>query len=203
VNREQSLFLLCGFAFGLLVGAGVYRAFIEQPDLVAATPAGSTSQPNGATTSAAADSGAPMLAEIGALRRRLEEDPRDFAALVRLANLYHDASMFDEAIGYYERALEIQPTMPDLLTDLGICYRAKQEYERALELFDRALEIDPNHWQSLFNIVIVAGFDLGRYDRADQALQRMEGLDPQPPRIGELRQALEQRRARANGGAEG
>jgi len=51
----------------------------------------------------------------------------------------------------------------------------------------------------LFNIAIVAGFDLGEWDRADAALDAMQGMSPPPPRLGELREALNKARAEAEG----
>ena len=44
----------------------------------------------------------------------------------------------------------------------------------------------------------MAGFDLGRFDQADEALERLQTVNPEAPRIEELRRALVQ--ARAEGG---
>jgi tetratricopeptide (TPR) repeat protein len=116
-----------------------------------------------------------------------------------LANIYHDAAMWDQAVGYYLRAIEITPGDPDLITDLGICYRGQRKFDEALAQFDRAQEINPDHWQSLFNTVVVAGFDVGQYDRAEAALQRMEAMQPQPPKTSELRDAIRKARAEKAG----
>ena len=146
------------------------------------------------------DGGAPMVAEINALKQRLQGNEKDVEALVRLANIHHDVGMWQQAIGYYERALVVQPGDPDLLTDMGICYRGTGSFDRAVELFAEAQELDPSHWPSLFNTVIVTGFDLGQFDRAMAALEAMEALEPQPPRLGELRHALEQARQQSTDG---
>ena len=47
-----------------------------------------------------------MMAEIRGLRQRLQDDPRDHQALVRLGNLYQDVSMFDQAIEHYHKAVD-------------------------------------------------------------------------------------------------
>ena len=44
-----------------------------------------------------------------------------------------------------------------------------------------AQKADPNHWKSLFNTAIVAGFDLGRLDLADKAVARLEQINPAAP----------------------
>ncbi len=149
------------------------------------------------------NSAAPMVAEINELKSRLQNRPDDVGALVRLANIYHDVSMWEQAITFYERALELRPDDPDVLTDAGTCFKGLGQFERALELFDRAREVAPEHWQSLFNKVVVAGFDLGRFDVAVAALEQLEAMDPPPPRTDQLRQALDRRMAGAGGGSGG
>ncbi len=133
-----------------------------------------------------------MMREIDALRRALEADPRDLAALTRLANLHNDAGMWTQAIAYYERALEVKPGDPDLLTDLGVCYREIRQPEKALRLFEQAQRSDPSHWQSLYNTVVVETFDFKRKGPALEALARLERLNPQAPNLAQLRQAAEQ-----------
>ena len=211
MNKENLAFLVGGLAFGFLLGYAVFTAVQTQPQLPAG-PTASTAQPSQQESPSGprapsqvgpsgAEGGAPMMREINGLKQMLQEDPQNIAALTRLANVYHDVAMWDQAVDYYQRVLEITPDDPDLITDLGICYRGQREFDKALVQFDRAHEINPNHWQSLFNMVIVAGFDLGQYDRAEIALQKMEVMQPKPPRTSELREALQ--KARATGAGEG
>ena len=131
-----------------------------------------------------------MVAEINALKRRLQEDPGDVRSATRLANIFHDAQMWDQAVMYYETAVELTPNDPDVLTDLGICYRGLQRFDDALDSFAKARSVNPEHWQSLFNTAVVAAFDLGDYDRALEALAPLEQLSPVPPQVTELKQAV-------------
>ena len=140
-----------------------------------------------------------MVGEINQLKRMVQDDPQNVAAFVRLGNLHYDVQMWDQAVGYYETAVELQPDNPDVMTDLGVCYRGLGQYEQALEMFEGPTSVKPDHHQSLFNVVIVAGFDLKQWDRADAALQSLEAMNPRPPRTDELRGALERERAAAGG----
>jgi len=208
MKKDQLAFLLGGLAFGLLFGFGAYHAWYAAPRVDGAKPfANPVAQPQanmpaaGPTTPSDGAAGqGPMVAQINDLKRQLQQDPNDFVALVRLGNLYFDVQMWTQAAGYYERAVAVRPDDADVLTDLGTTYRGMGQPDKALDAFTRASAADPAHYQSLFNTVIVAGFDLGQFDRAEQAMQALEGLTPRPPRLDELRRALDEARAQARSG---
>ena len=95
----------------------------------------------------------------------------------------HDAGMWPQATVLYERATRLAPDEPNLLTDLGICYQNQKMFDKALAEFERAQKADPSHWQSLYNTVIVAGFDLRRYDDAREGARKLEKIHPQAPNL--------------------
>lgn len=211
MQKDNVLFLLGGVVLGVLFALVAGHA-LERDPLAAvrdsagrelAGPAGPRAPTQVGNAAAPPPSGggaaAPMVAEINALKQSIQDDPTDVAAMVRLANLYHQVNMFDQAIPFYEMALERRPDDPDLLSDLGICYRSVQRAGDALAMFDRAQAANPDHWQSLFNIVVVAGFDLEDFDRADAAIRRLDAIDPPPPQLDELKRRLEEVRAGARG----
>jgi Tfp pilus assembly protein PilF len=133
---------------------------------------------------------APMTAEINALKERVQKDPNDVAAWTRLANLFQDAGMFEPAIEIYQRAVKLAPNDANLLTDLGICYQETKQFDKALEHLERAQKADPANWQSLYNIVVVAGLEMRRFDRADAAMARLQQIRPDAPNLAQLRDAL-------------
>ena len=200
MKRDQFLFLLGGLAFGILIGFGSYHAIHETPQLdgqasMAAPPAPRGPAAPTQTGGPNADGGAPMVARVNELKRMLQENPDDPQVLLALANIYYDAAMWEQAAGYYERVAAIEPT-PDLLTDLGVCYRGLQRFDEALDRFARAQSMDSGHWQSLFNTVVVAGFDKGDLETAREALASMEAMNPRPAelppeRLRQLRELLD------------
>jgi len=205
MKKDHLAFLLGGLAFGLLFGFGGYHTWFAAPRLDGSNPFANPvtktpTMPAAAPAPSQPAAGAPMVAEINELKRLVQQDPGNVAALVRLGNLHFDVQMWSQAAGYYEKAVEVEPNDADLLTDLGTAYRGMGQPDKALGAFARASAADPKHFQSLFNTVIVAGFDLGQFERAEQALQALEALTPPPPRLDELRHALEQARAQAGAG---
>lgn len=206
MKKDQLVFLLGGLAFGFLFGFGVFHTWYKAPNVdgqsrAEATPAAAmpTSAPPAGQPMGQANSAAPMVGEINELKRMIQDDPTNVAAFVRLGNLHYDVQMWQQAAGYYESAIELQPENPDVMTDLGVCYREQGQFEKALEMFEGANRLNPNHHQSLFNVVVVAGFDLQQWDRAEKALEALEAMNPKPPRIAELRAAIERQRAAAGG----
>ncbi len=201
MTREHLMFLFGGLAFGILIGFGSYHAIHTAPSLAQAPiGGGAVPAPQGppAPTQIGpnAEGGAPMVAMVNRLKRMLQESPNDDQVLLKLANLYHDAAMWEQAAGYYERVVELVAPNADTLTDLGVCYRGLRQFDEALAAFDRAHSLDPAHWQSLYNTVVVAGFDVKRLELALQALDAMESIDPRPSeldaaRLQRLREMLE------------
>lgn len=185
-------FLFGGLAFGFLLGFGLFRAIETRPGS-AGSPAATGEIPSVMGPAAATQTvggGAPMMAEINALKERVVKDPKDVQAWSRLANLYQDAGMFEAAVSFYQRASELAPNDANLLTDAAICYQELKQFDKALELLERAQKADPAHWQSLYNIVVVAGLQLGRFERADAALARLQQIHPDAPNLDQLRAAL-------------
>ena len=195
-------FLFGGLAFGFLLGFGLFRAIDTRPGQAASpaatneipTPMGPAAPMGSATPTPTSGGGAPMMAEINALKERVQKDPKDVQAWSRLANLYQDSGMFEPAIEFYQRASELLPNSANLLTDMGICYQQLKQFDKALELLERAQKADPANWQSLYNIVVVAGLDMRRFEQADAALARLQQVHPDAPNLAELREALNKAR---------
>ncbi len=192
MKREQLAFLIGGFAFGVLVGFGLAQKIADRPKAVAGAGA-----PAGTMQSAPAPStpsGAPMMEEIGRLRKVLAVDPNNVQALVKMANLYHDAQMFSQAVEFYQRAVRVQPDDPNVLTDLATCLGAVDRNQEALDILRRAQELDPGHWQSVFNTVIVAGIKMHDFKTADAAMEKLEKMPEARPHLPGLKEALERAR---------
>lgn len=195
MNKDQAIFFLAGILFGLVCGYVVaHQVHRPSPAMVAASTGPTHAAP------AAGAAGSPPQGEalmqqvaeqIAQLRSRVEANPRDGEALVGLGNLYSDAGKFEEAIAFYGRALEIDPDNPDVLSDLGVGYRNSGNPARAIEMFRRATRVRPDHWQSWLNISIVALFDLNDLGQAEEALARVEKLQPDLPNLKALRDHLQ------------
>jgi len=193
MNKENTIFAICGFVLGAIVGALALGPWIVRMQKESARPAAAaipvTAPPVAASTP---EAGAPVmnqvLQEIAELQEVLEKDPNNFDALVRLGNLYMDAVKWDRAAEFYARAVAVRKD-PDVVTDLGICYRQSGRPQQALELFDEVQRENPSHWQSAFNKAIALA-DLKRFEEARAIVAKLKKERPTDPQIDQLGAAL-------------
>ena len=191
MNKDHVRFLVSGILFGFLVGYVIAYA-VHEPRVVArASPVpaagnmgmsgGMPGGPAPAGPDAAGQGGDQMTAifeELNSLKAALEKDPRNLRALVRLADLYHQAAKFDQAIDYYRRALEVQPEDVEARNHMGVCLREVGKADEALAQFRTALTYDPKHWPTWLNLGVVALLDKRDLEEARRAFAKVEEFNP-------------------------
>jgi tetratricopeptide (TPR) repeat protein len=120
------------------------------------------------------------------LSRFVELRPDDSEAVLQLANIRFDNKEWDQAQELYARYLEKNPAEPNVLSDLGITYRELQQYDRAIEQFHKAQALAPDHWQALYNEVVVLAFNQKKFDAARQVLDKLQKMQPNNPDVSRL-----------------
>lgn len=128
--------------------------------------------------------GVTSSSELAALERSVAEGPADAAALTRLGYGYlerwretADASYLPRADEALARARRIAPRDPLVVTGLGSLALTRHEFGRALALGREARRLAPHNARPL-GIVGDALLELGRYDEAFAAFERMSALRP-------------------------
>ena len=181
MQRNPWLTMVLGVLVGLVLG---YVLAERQPvppgkalrlGVGAAAQAQNESLPEGhppidGASPAAAQRLRQQVAEIEAL---LADNPDDVGLMVAMGNVYFDAGSWPEARDWYEKSLLTVPGDPDILTDLAVVYRNLGQPQRAIELLDEALAAEPEHWQAIFNKVIVFQFDIHDHDQAATNLRTL------------------------------
>jgi len=133
------------------------------------------------------------MAQIQQLRDYVEKNPNDADAVRQLADLNFNISNWPRAQELYTHYLELKPNDPDVMTDLGISYRETQQYDKALDLFRRSKQVAPDHWQSLYNEVVVL-MDLKKNDEAGQVMAQLQKMQPGNPDVAKLAEAVARQR---------
>ncbi len=166
------------FVGGLMIGLVLGYVVAERqtvPPAVSLAPPSAASQPSVAQNPVS-QGGFEVERQVSQIRNLLANNPGDSSLLVALGNIYFDAKRWEEARLSYEEALETIPDDVNVLTDLAVVYRNIDNPERALEILAHVLELAPEHWQAVYNRVIVLHFDLHLHDEAVEALGVLEQL---------------------------
>lgn len=202
--RDHLLFLVAGLMIGFILAYAAFESIgSQQPARRApgaaepATGAGGAGQPPTETAPGGANFGMEQVQQLSAF---VQANPDNAEAVLQLANMNFDIRNWSRAVELYERYVTLEPEspeLPDVLSDLGICYRSQGQFQEALEAFDRAQVLSPDHWESLFNEVVVHAFDLGDFEAAEEGLERLRELSPDHPDVERLSEAVEQRRQAA------
>ena len=181
------------FVAGLMIGLVLGYVFAERQ---AVPPAVSLAPPSGTSVAPASQQAmmqnpvSPGAIEIennlAEIRNLLAQNPGEASLLVAMGNIYFDAQRWEEARLSYEEAIETIPEDVNVLTDLAVVYRNIGQPERALEILAEVIEIAPEHWQAVYNRVIVLHFDLHHHDQAVQALEALEQLAQSNSQIPDL-----------------
>ena len=165
-----------------LAGSAVLLALgLVLTGAVAGSPGGDAREQEQAPAGATA--AAPGTVE--ALQARLARLPGDYPGWATLGLLYvdrarttADPSWYAKAQQALDRSLEVQPDdNAAAMTGLASLQAAQHEFARAEQSARAALAIN-DHDATAYGVLADALTELGRYDEAAQALQRMADLDP-------------------------
>ena len=124
--------LMVGFAGGYLVATSV------GPDRGAGQAAGPTPQ-------------SQINPELAILGERLQRNPNDLEALLRLAHVHLDQGQNDAAKAMYQRVLQTDPRNAEAITHIGSVAAAEGRLDEALKRYDEALAIDPKYLHALWD----------------------------------------------------
>lgn len=227
MNKDNLLFAVVGILIGFLSGYLMEEAMdSRQPPraIPGQMAAGATGAPTGAmpglggpggpTPDMPGGGGSPMeiMRRLEELQQQLAQNPDNPELVLAVANESFDVAnqvpnpagsrpLWMQARDHYQRYLEMRPqdpNLPNVLSDLGVSHQELGEYDQALAMFRRAREVAPDHWQSLFNQVVVLAFNLKQFDQAQQVLEELRQAQPNNPDIQRLAAAVEEEQRKAS-----
>ena len=185
MSRDSIVYSVCSFLLGLILGSLLIGPRLAKPGGAPASPPASAAEGGGAPPS----NPMPIVRQqLATLKQTVDRDPRNFAALVQLGNMYMDAAKVPQAIDYYERALAVRDD-GNVRTDLGICYKQNGQLDKALAAFQKASADSPDQWQPLFNAAIVLG-EMRRFSEARAIVAKLNAMRPNDPEVQRLEAAL-------------
>lgn len=206
-------------AFGLMLGFVTAWLMFEKVTLrqppravpgqtVAGAPTGPQSGPGPAAPGGAPSGVQEDMNRVEQLQQQLQADPNNPDIILQLAHASYDLAqqvpnpagarpVWMQARDLYTRYVELRPQdpeLPNILSDLGVSYQELGEYDQALEIFRRVQGMAPDHWQSLYNQVVVLAFSKKEIDEAKKVLVELQRVQPNNPDVQRLAAAVEEQR---------
>ncbi len=90
--------------------------------------------------------------QLAVLEQAVQANPKDYQALVALANLYFDSDRYPEAEATYRRALGINGTDTNVRVDYGTMIFYQNRPIEAINEYLTALKADPSHVNAKVNL---------------------------------------------------
>jgi tetratricopeptide (TPR) repeat protein len=167
INLLLALILVAGFA---LVGCG------SDGD-----KSGKNKTSGGSYASKTPDAGQPIdhSESMGEYEARLKENPKDWQALSGIGDSYFGLRRFNEAIDYYKKALEVNPDDVDSYNDLGLSYHYMGNASEGLKYIEKGIEAKPFYQRIWLTKGFILAYGVGDMERAREAWEKTEGLDPE------------------------
>jgi tetratricopeptide (TPR) repeat protein len=214
VTKDNLIFA----AFGLLLGFVAAWLMFEKvtmrqpPRAVPGQQAavGAPAAPSaGAPGAGAPSAGAPLdMSRLEQLQQQVQANPDNPDMILALAHETYDIAqqvpnpagsrpLWMQARDLYTRYIELRPQdpeLPNILSDLGVSYQELGEFDQALEIFRRVQAMAPDHWQSLYNQVVVLAFSKKELDEAKKVLVELQRVQPNNPDVQRLAAAVEAQR---------
>ncbi len=133
---------------------------------------------------------AAFLQNETSLKAAYAANPKDLDAIVRLGNLYYDASRFKDAVEWYGRALDLDSGNVDVRTDRGTSYWNLGLADSAIAEFQKALVLNPTHPQTLYNLGVVYLNGKNNSQEARKAWEKLLATNPNYPDRAKVQQEL-------------
>jgi tetratricopeptide (TPR) repeat protein len=218
VTKDNLIFAVFGLLLGFVAAWLMFeKVTMLQPQraipgqVMAGTTGAVPSAPSGGMAGPEApppNNVAELMGRLEKLQELVRQNPDNPDMILELAHASYDIAqqvpnpagsrpLWMQARDLYARYVELRPQdpeMPNILSDLGVTYQELEQHDQALEIFRRVQKIAPDHWQSLYNQVVVLAFGKKDLEEAKKVLVELQRVQPNNPDVQRLAAAVEQQR---------
>ena len=189
MSKNNFLFGIVGLVVGLVVGFFAANSInrnaataVSQTPTNSSAPLQNPQVPNilvkdQPATSSSSSSGS--LPDVSAAIDRANNEPTNFDAQIKAADLYEKIKGFEKAAEFYDRAHQIKPDDYDLIVKLGNTYFDARQFETAAKWYEQALakKADDTNVRTDLGITFVERA-VPDYDRAVKEFQTSLQANP-------------------------
>src|SRR5215216_6608995 len=190
MNRENILFAIIGLLLGFIVGF-MFASSMSQKAAQSQTATASQNLPSDHPPVGAQNAPNPeaMRAEVTANIEKARNEPKNFDAQLKAAELYYQIQRYDQAIEYLLKANTLKPTDYKTVVLLGLVNLDAQHYDQAEKWYRAALKMKSD------DVMVLAGLaattlQKGDAKAAEDAIAQLEKVDPSSEDLPQFRDKL-------------
>jgi tetratricopeptide (TPR) repeat protein len=179
MTRENILFAIIGILLGFIVGfmfASSMSQRIPAPQVASRSQAMPADHPPVGEAQSGADPQA-VREQVAASLEKARNEPKNFDAQVKAAELYYQIGRYDQSIEFLLKANQIQPTDYRTVTLLGLTNLDAGHYETAEKWYRAALKMRQDDVMVLAGLA-AATLEKGDAKAAEDAIAQLEKVDP-------------------------
>lgn len=190
MSRENLLFAIIGILLGFIIGfmfASSMSQRTAMPQMASTQQMPPDHPPVGGADAAANPQG--MQQEVTASLEKARNEPRNFEAQIKAAELYYRIQKYDQAIEYLMKANQIKPTDYEAVRLLGVVNLDAGHFDTAVKWYRTALEMKSDDVMVLSGLAY-ASLQKGDAKAAEDAIAKLEKVDPNSVDLPQFRDRL-------------
>lgn len=180
MTRENLLFAIIGILLGFIVGFMFASSMSQKQAMQQQTAAaGSQSMPADHPPVGAQNAPNPqaMQQEVTASLEKARNEPKNFEAQIKAAQLYYQIQRYDQAIEYLLKANQIKPTDYQTVVSLAVTNLDAGHYDTAEKWYRAAMKMKSDDVTVLAGLAF-ATLEKGDAKAAEDAIAQLEKADP-------------------------
>jgi tetratricopeptide (TPR) repeat protein len=188
MNRENLLFAIIGLLLGFIVGF-IFASSLSQK--VAQSQMSAQNLPADHPPLGAQNAGDPaaMRQQVTAQIEKARNEPQNFDAQIKAAELYYQIQRYDQAIEFLQKANQLKPSDYETVAVLGVVNLDAGHFDQAEKWYRAALNMKSDDVRVLAGL---AAATLGKGDAkaAEEAIAQLEKVDPTSEDLPQFKQRL-------------
>jgi tetratricopeptide (TPR) repeat protein len=199
MTRDNLLFAIIGILLGFIAGFLLAGNITQREAAQRAVPLSAQGSQNlpanhppiGAGEQTAGEGGQQMLASVQTAMKQARENPEDFDAQVKAAELEYQIQRFDQSIEYLLAANKLKPDNALVLAMLGQVNMDAKHYDAAVKWYKAALTKKADDETTLDGYCFVL-LQIGDAKTAEQNIDKLAKVNSSNPDLPQFRKKLEE-----------
>ena len=192
MSRENILFAIIGILLGFIVGfmfASSMSQRMASQQATAASQGMPADHPSVGAGGAQAQDPQAVREQVTASLEKARNEPNNFEAQVKAAELYYQIQRYDQAIEFLLKANQLKPTDYRTVVILGMVNLDAGHYDTAEKWYRAAMKMKSDDVMVLAGLA-AATLEKGDAKAAEDAIAKLEKVDPNSQDLPQFRDKL-------------